>query len=127
MIIERVNRFFGYAAINRIVFQPGQAAGAGLRGRSVRSFAPCRRSWAKAFAKSPIPSFAPAWSRLARKLRLRSGPPSLPSEARRADSGDQGSQVKHMKPTKFLACAARPGRDRGLQLEAGECSNQRSG
>src|SRR6185369_5725735 len=42
-------------------------------GRNARSFAPCPRSWARGCAKSPIPNFAPAWSRLPRKLKLVEG------------------------------------------------------
>ena len=49
---------------------PGQAAGAGRRRSSGRRCAPCPRNLARACAKSPIPSFAPAWSRLPRKLPL---------------------------------------------------------
>ena len=37
MIIERVNRFFGHSAIDRIVVQAGQAAGAARRSLSARS------------------------------------------------------------------------------------------
>ena len=59
---------------------PGQAAGAAGPSRSGRSFAPCPRSSARACAKSPTPSFAPAWSRLPRKLPLPAAPPSLPSD-----------------------------------------------
>ena len=62
---------------------PGQAAGGRATPEAARSFAPCPRNWARACAKSPIPSFAPAWSRLPRELPLASGPPSLPEDERR--------------------------------------------
>src|SRR6476646_4312196 len=59
MIVERVNRFFGYAAINRIVLGP------------------CPRRWAKDCARSPTLSFVHVWSRLRRELPLAMAP--LPS------------------------------------------------
>ena len=49
---------------------PGQAARGQRRGPSGRSSAPCPRSLARGCARSPIRSFACAWSRLPRKLPL---------------------------------------------------------
>ena len=60
---------------------PGQAAGA-APGPSGRSFGRCPRSSAKACARSPTPSFAPAWSRLPRKL-------PLAAARRRSSDGDE--------------------------------------
>ena len=82
LIIERVNRFFGHAAINRDRVSPGQAARRRRPGPTGRSFARCPRSWAKACAKSPTPSFAPVWSRLPRKLPLLAGRLAVPRRAK---------------------------------------------
>ena len=70
MIIERVNRFFGYAAINRIVFRQGKPPARRAQIAAAAAARRCPRKWAKACAKSPIPSFALAWSRLRRELPL---------------------------------------------------------
>ena len=73
LIIERVNRFFGYAGDRQDRVSPG-AAGQGQRRRSCgpprRRF---RSSSAKAFARSPIPSFAPASNRWPASLPDRAG------------------------------------------------------
>ena len=71
MIIERVNRFFGYAAIDRIIFKQGRpSARAPSRTDAPAARAGARPSSARGFAKSPIRACARAWSRLRRKLPL---------------------------------------------------------
>jgi hypothetical protein len=69
LIVERVNRFFGHAAINRIVFRQGKPQVADTKPKRP-DLRPVPRSLAKACEKSPILSCAPAWSRLRRKLPL---------------------------------------------------------
>ena len=82
MIIERVNRFFGYAAINRIVFRQGKPPAPRREARAAGASPGARRNLAKGCARSPIPSFAPAWSRLPRKL-------PLAAARRRSPRGDE--------------------------------------
>ena len=70
MIIERVNRFFGYAAVNRIVFRQGKPPR-----RAPRPERPQLRAGAEGAGRGLARnrrsrSFAPAWSRLPRKLPL---------------------------------------------------------
>ena len=69
MIVERVNRFFGYAAIDRIVFRQGKPPAPAARAQRP-ALRPVPRSLAKDCAKSPIPNCAPAWSCLPLKLPL---------------------------------------------------------
>ena len=71
----------------------GQAAGTRRPGRSGRSSARCPRSWAKACAKSPIPSCAPCLELLAAQIAASSGPPSLVRTRRRPDTRDQPEQL----------------------------------
>ena len=92
MIVERVNRFFGYAAINRIVFRQGKPPAAAAEAANGRSCARCRRSSAKGCARSPIPSFAPVWSRLPRKLPLAAAR-RRSRRGRRADTRDQPERM----------------------------------
>ena len=92
MIVERVNRFFGYAAINRIVFRQGKPPAAPREAAAAAAAPGAEGARRRACAKSPIPSFALAWSCLRRKLPLRSGPPLLRSEAE-ADTRDQPEQL----------------------------------
>ena len=70
-IIERVNRFFGYPAVERVAFRQGmvQAAQAQDRGRRRPRCGRSRPSWAIRCARSPIRSFAPVWNRLRAALR----------------------------------------------------------
>ena len=83
MIVERVNRFFGYAAINRIVFRQGKPPAAPPKPQRPRAERRCRRSSAKGCAKSPIRSFAHVWSRLRRELTLAA------ARLRSAEDGDE--------------------------------------
>ena len=57
-IMERVNRFFGYAAVARVTIRQGQVAPrqepAIARSRS--ACGRCRWRWARACARSPIPN-----------------------------------------------------------------------
>ena len=71
MIVERVNRFFGYAAINRIVFRQGKPPAPAPAAATAAAAAPYQRNLVTGCARSPIPSFATAWSCLPRKLPLR--------------------------------------------------------
>ena len=81
MIVERVNRFFGYAAINRIVFRQGRPPAAAPKPRTARSSSgaqgtrrrPARNRRSRA---APLSGVA-----CARKLPLAAAPPSLPQSA----------------------------------------------
>ena len=65
-IVERVNRFFGYPAVERVAFRQGmvQASKAKPRPAPPSLAADARPSWAIRFARSPIRSCAPVWNRL---------------------------------------------------------------
>ena len=60
LIIERVNRFFGYEAINKLAFRQGRIAETDIERCSAQPPRRCPRNWARAFARLPILSFAPA-------------------------------------------------------------------
>ena len=69
LITERVNRFFGYEAVNKIAFRQGRPAPSAPAPKRP-DLARCRRNLAKACDGSRIQSFAPVWNRLARDLPL---------------------------------------------------------
>jgi hypothetical protein len=70
LIIERVNRFFGYEAVNRVVFRQGKPSAPRPKPAGPNRVQSPRRS-ARAFARSRIPSFAHALNRLPRKFPVR--------------------------------------------------------
>src|SRR5205814_6333167 len=69
-----------------------------------RSCAPCRRSSVRACAKSPIPSCAPAWSRLPLELPLRAARLRFPMRPRQPYPRSR-ELSEQMKVRTLLACA----------------------
>ena len=81
MIIERVNRFFGHEAIDRVVFRQGKPIAKRETSRRGRSPGRCRRNWAKAFARSPIPELRACLESLAAKIAGTTGAPTVDAPA----------------------------------------------
>ena len=69
LIMERVNRFFGHQAIDRVVFRQGRPIAKVKQPERPHS-GPVPKELGEACARSPIPSSAPVWNRLPRKLRV---------------------------------------------------------
>ncbi len=69
MIVERVNRFFGYAAINRIVFRQGKPPAPAPRPERPQ-LRPVPKELGEGLREIADPELAPAWSCLPRKLPL---------------------------------------------------------
>ena len=93
MIVERVNRFFGYAAINRIVFRQGKPPAPAPRPERPQLRAGAEGAGRRACARSPTPSFAHCLELLAAQIAASSGPPSLADEGDDADTRDQPEQM----------------------------------
>ncbi|NUQ18607.1 MAG: DUF721 domain-containing protein [Sphingomonas sp.] len=82
MIIDRVNRFFGYAAINRIVFRQGKpAAGAAKPVRP--DLRPVPKELGEGLREIADPELRACLESLAARIAASSGPPSVddPAEA----------------------------------------------
>ena len=70
MIVDKVNRFFGYAAINRIVFRQGKPPAPAARPQRP-ALRPVPKELGEGLARNRRSrSFAPVWSRLPRKSPL---------------------------------------------------------
>ena len=79
MIVERVNRFFGYAAINRIVFRQGKPPAPGPR--PVRpELRPVPRELGEGLREIADPELRSCLESLAAQIAASSGPPSLSAE-----------------------------------------------
>src|SRR3982751_2182319 len=74
------------------------------RGRSARRWSRFRASLAKGCAKSPTRGFAPAWSRLARKLPLPAARRCFYRKATGSSHHSTGAN-EEMKARKILTCA----------------------
>ena len=76
MIVERVNRFFGYAAINRIVFRQGKPAAAAAR--TVRpDLRPVPKDLGEGLREIADPELRACLESLAARIAASSGPPSV--------------------------------------------------
>jgi hypothetical protein len=79
MIVERVNRFFGYAAINRIVFRQGKppSPAAPTERPQLR---PVPKDLGEGLREIADPELRACLESLAAQIVASSGPPSLPRE-----------------------------------------------
>ena len=117
MIIERVNRFFGHAAINRIVFRQGKLPAPAGQDRSGRQLRPVPKELGEGLREIADPELRACLESLASQIAASSGPPSLAKRWRRAHSGDQPEQLNPMKFRHFARLRGRRGRPRRMQQE----------
>ena len=76
MIVERVNRFFGYAAINRIVFRQGKAPAPAERPQRPE-LRPVPKELGEGLREIADPELRQCLESLAAQIAASSGPPSL--------------------------------------------------
>ena len=81
MIVERVNRFFGYRGDRPGRLSPGEAAGAGARTPSGRSCAPVPKELGEGLREIADPELRACLESLAAQIAASGGPPSLPDRA----------------------------------------------
>jgi len=79
MIVERVNRFFGYAAINRIVFRQGKPPTAPTRPARPQ-LRPVPKELGEGLREIADPELRYCLESLASQIAASNGPPSLSSE-----------------------------------------------
>jgi hypothetical protein len=79
MIVDRVNRFFGYAAINRIVFRQGKPPAPAPR-RERPQLRPVPKDLGEGLREIADPELRACLESLAAQIAASSGPPSLPSD-----------------------------------------------
>jgi hypothetical protein len=79
MIVERVNRFFGYAAINRIVFRQGKPPAPAVRPQRP-ALRPVPREIGEGLREIADPGLRACLESLAAQIVATSGPPSLPED-----------------------------------------------
>ncbi len=80
MIVERVNRFFGYSAINRIVFRQGKAPARPAR-TARPQLRPVPKEIGEGLREIADPELRACLESLAAQIAATSGPPSLSDEA----------------------------------------------
>jgi hypothetical protein len=80
MIVERVNRFFGYAAIDRIVFRQGKPPAAPARPQRPQLRA-VPKDLGEGLREIADPELRACLESLAAQIAATSGPPLLPEEA----------------------------------------------
>jgi hypothetical protein len=80
MIVERVNRFFGYAAINRIVFRQGKPPKAPPRATRP-DLRPVPKELGEGLREIADPELRSCLESLAAQIAASSGPPSLVSDS----------------------------------------------
>ena len=83
MIVERVNRFFGYAAVNRIVFRQGKPPAAPPRPERP-GLCPVPKEIGEGLREIADPELRACLESLAARIAATSGPPALPEEAEAA-------------------------------------------
>jgi len=83
MIVERVNRFFGHAAINRIVFRQGKPPAPAPRPERPQLRA-VPKELGEGLREIADPELRACLESLAAQIAATSGPPSLPEEAETA-------------------------------------------
>jgi hypothetical protein len=79
LIIERVNRFFGHAAINRIVFRQGKAPVAAAR-PTRPALRPVPKELGEGLREIADPELRTCLESLAARIAASGGPPSLPED-----------------------------------------------
>ena len=79
IIIERVNRFFGYAAINRIIFKQGRAPAAAPRPQRPQ-LVPVPKELGEGLREIADPELRACLESLGARIAATSGAPSLDSE-----------------------------------------------
>jgi hypothetical protein len=79
MIVERVNRFFGYAAIDRIVFKQGRPAARPARPARVQ-LRSVPNELGEGLREIADPELRACLESLAARIAASSGPPSLSTE-----------------------------------------------
>ena len=79
MIVDRVNRFFGYAAINRIVFRQGKVPARAPRPERPQ-LRPVPKDLGEGLRKIADPELRACLESLAAQIAASSGPPSLPQD-----------------------------------------------
>jgi hypothetical protein len=79
MIIDRVNRFFGYAAINRIVFRQGRPSPP-PRAPERPQLRPVPKEIGEGLREIADPELRACLESLAARIAATSGPPSLPND-----------------------------------------------
>ena len=105
MIVERVNRFFGYAAINRIVFRQGKPP---RRAEAERpQLRPVPKELGEGLREIADPELRACLESLAAQIAASSGAAVASERPRRPDSRDQPERIEPMKVPHF------PGRARG--------------
>ena len=82
MIIERVNRFFGYAAVNRVIFRQGKPVAPPERPKRPE-LRPVPKELGEGLREIADPELRACLESLAAQIGATSGPPSLPEEAER--------------------------------------------
>jgi len=82
MIVERVNRFFGYAAINRIVFRQGKPP-VSARGPERPNLRPVPKEIGEGLREIADPELRACLESLAARIAASTGPPSLDEGAER--------------------------------------------
>lgn len=80
MIVERVNRFFGYAAVNRIVFRQGRPPAASPRPQRPQ-LRPVPKELGEGLREIADPELRACLESLAARIAASSGPPSIEDEA----------------------------------------------
>jgi hypothetical protein len=79
MIVERVNRFFGYAAIDRIVFRQGRPSAAPPRPKRPE-LRPVPKELGEGLREIADPELRHCLESLAAQIAASSGPPALSTE-----------------------------------------------
>jgi hypothetical protein len=80
VIIDRVNRFFGHAAVNRIVFRQGKPPAPQPKPRRP-DLRPVPKELGEGLREIADPDLRACLESLAARIAATSGPPSLPEEA----------------------------------------------
>jgi hypothetical protein len=80
MIVDRVNRFFGYAAINRIVFRQGKPPAPAPKPERPQ-LRPVPKELGAGLREIADPELRACLESLAAQIAASSGPPSLPEES----------------------------------------------
>jgi hypothetical protein len=79
LIVERVNRFFGHAAVNRIVFRQGKAVASAATPQRP-DLRPVPKEIGEGLREIPDPELRACLESLAARIAATSGPPSVPDE-----------------------------------------------